>query len=65
MAVYKVSVVVTKSEHPGAILNMDEAPEVGKTISLGKEEFVILEVFELMPPRGDFFFLHATCVPKE
>lgn len=64
MAVYKVSVVVTKSEHPGAILNMDTAPEVGKTISLGKEEFIILEVFELMPPRGDFFFLHATCVPK-
>jgi hypothetical protein len=64
MAVYKVSVVVTKSDHPGAILNMDEAPEVGKIISLGKDEFVILEVFELMPPRGDFYFMHATCVPK-
>jgi hypothetical protein len=64
MAVYKVSVVVTKSDHPGAILNLDKAPEVGNTISLGKNEFVILEVFELMPPRGDFHFLHATCVPK-
>jgi hypothetical protein len=64
MAVYKVSVVVTKSDHPGEILNMEKAPEVGKTISLGKDEFVILEVFELMPLRGDFYFMHATCVPK-
>jgi hypothetical protein len=65
MAVYKVSVVVTKSDHPGAILNLQEAPEVGKTITLGKSEFIIVETFELMPPRGDFHFLHATCVPAE
>ena len=65
MAVYKVSVVITKNDHPGAILNLQEAPEVGKTIVLGKNEFVIIEVFQLMPPRGDFHFLHATCVPKD
>ncbi len=65
MAVYKVSVVVTKSDHPGAILNFDELPETGKTIRLGKNEFIVVEVFELMPPRGEFHFLHATCVPKD
>jgi len=64
MAVYKVSVVVTNSDHPGAILNLQEAPEVGKTITLGKNEFIVVEVFELMPPRGDFHFLHATCSPE-
>jgi hypothetical protein len=65
MTVYKVSVVVTEIEHPGAILNLKEAPEVGKNIELGNDEFVITEVFELMPPRGDFHFLHVTCTPKE
>ncbi len=64
MAVYKVSVVVTKSDHPGAIVNLEVAPEVGKTLSLGNEEFTIVEVLELMPPRGDFHFLHVTCIPK-
>jgi hypothetical protein len=64
MAVYKVSVVVTKSDHPGAIVNLKVAPEVGKSLSLGNEEFTIVEVLELMPPRGDFHFLHVTCIPK-
>jgi hypothetical protein len=63
MSVYKVSVVVTKGNHPGAIVNLHEMPEVGKTINLGDEEFLIKEVLELMPPRGDFHFLHVTCVP--
>ena len=47
MAVYKVSVVVTKSEHPGAILNMDKAPEIGKTISQmsGEENVLSNETF--------------------
>jgi hypothetical protein len=65
MAIYKVSVVVTKENHPGAILNLKEEPSVGNAIKLGNEEFIIMEVLELMPPRGDFHFLHVTCVPKE
>lgn len=65
MAVYKVSVVITQENHPGAIVNLDKAPEVGKTIKLGNDEFVIVEVMELMPSRGDFHFLHVTCAPKE
>ena len=65
MAVYKVSVVVTQGDHPGAILNLQEEPLVGNTLKLGEEEFTILEVLELMPSRGDFHFLHVTCAPKK
>ncbi len=63
MAVYKVSCVVIEGDHPGAILNLKQAPEVGNTIELGGDDFTILEVLELMPPRGDFHFLHITCKP--
>lgn len=63
MAVYKVSCVVIEGNHPGAILNLKQAPEVGKIIKLGEDNFIILEVLELMPPRGDFHFLHITCKP--
>jgi hypothetical protein len=30
---------------------------------LGNEEYEIIDVAELMPPRGDFAYLHATCRP--
>jgi hypothetical protein len=63
MAIYKVSVVVIKSDHPGAIVNLREEPKVGNTIKLGKEKFVIREILELMPPKGEFHFLHLTCEP--
>lgn len=63
MATYKVSCVVIESQHPGAILNLEERPQVGNTIKLGDKEFLILEIMELMPPRDDFYFLHITCKP--
>lgn len=65
MAVYKVSYVITGSEHPGAILNKKDAPKVGDSIKLGDEIFEVIEVIELMPPRGEFHYMHATCRPKE
>jgi hypothetical protein len=34
---------------------------VGDLVKLGEQEFEILDVVELMPPRGGFTFLHATC----
>jgi len=64
MAIYKVSIVVIGSSHPGAIVNLSEEPKVGNKIKLGTEEFLIQEILELMPPKGDFYFLHLTCVPK-
>jgi hypothetical protein len=59
--IYKVSYVVVGGEHPGAIANVTEPPRAGDRITLGKNEFEVIEVLELMPPRGEFSFLHATC----
>jgi hypothetical protein len=33
---------------------------VGSRITLGNRGFVIMEVLDLIPARGDFHFLHAT-----
>jgi hypothetical protein len=59
--VYKVSFVVEGGKHPGAIINTDKEPKVGDVINLDGLTFEITEVDELMPPAGDFGFLHATC----
>ena len=63
--IYKVSYVVVGGEHPGAIANVDTPPQVGDRVQLGQLELEIIEVLELMPPRGEFSFLHATCKPVE
>lgn len=59
---YKVSfVVIEGSEHPGAIINVDERPNVGDEVTFDGRIFEILEVKELMPTVGSFGFLHASC----
>lgn len=58
---YKVSYVVEGGLHPGAIMNVDTQPEVGDHVTFDGREFVITNVEELMPPMGDFGFLHAAC----
>ena len=63
--IYKVSYVVVGGDHPGAIANVETPPQVGDRVQLGKLELEIIEVLELMPPRGEFSFLHATCKPVE
>ena len=63
--IYKVSYVVRGGSHPGAILDAETVPKVGDTLTFGGQEFRIVEVMELMPSRGGFGFLHATCVPTE
>lgn len=59
--IYKVSYVVVGGEHPGAIANAEKPPRMGDVVSLGKQKFRVIEVLELVPPRGQFSFLHATC----
>ena len=59
-AIYKVSYVVRGEDHPGAILNMDHPPKVGDRVHIGTREFTVVEVVELIPPREEFHFLHAT-----
>lgn len=63
MATYKVSYVIIGNDDPGAILNQDEPPEPGMQVRLRNRLFEIVEVFELVPPRGDFHYVHATCKP--
>ncbi len=61
MAVWKVSFVVKDSDHPGGIVNFDHSPALGEQIQIGGDTFEVLEVFELMPPKGEFHYLHVTC----
>lgn len=58
---YKVSYVVEGGAHAGAIINVDEEPKVGDEVVFDGRLFVITDVMELMPPMGDFGFLHAAC----
>jgi len=61
--IYKVSYVVVGQPHPGEIINQDVPPKVGDRLTLGGEEFEVIEVIDLAPPRGDFAYLHVTCQP--
>lgn len=58
--IFKVSYVVKGEDHPGAILNVEKRPNVGDRVNLGDRAFEVLEVMELIPPRGEFHFLHVT-----
>jgi len=55
------------SNHPGGIVNLDAQPEVGEFIHVGNFDLEVIEIFELIPPGGNFYYMHATCeiVEKE
>ncbi|MBN2555423.1 MAG: hypothetical protein JXA97_05740 [Anaerolineales bacterium] len=57
---YKISYVVLGKDHPGAIQNTDHRPEIGERVKLGVDEFIVAEIFDLVPARGSFHYLHAT-----
>ena len=61
--IFKVSYVVAGEQHPGAILNTETRPHTDDRVRLGSDDFVVDEVIDLMPPRGDFQYLHATVRP--
>lgn len=63
--IYKVSYVVQGGEYPGGIKNQYDRPEIGGSVQIGRMVFEIVEVQEIMPPRDDFQFLHATVKPKK
>lgn len=63
--IYKVSYVVSGGNFPGGIKNETELPEVGKVVQIGRKKFIVVEVHEIIPPRDDFQFLHATVRPLE
>ncbi len=61
--IYKVSYVVVGEPNKGGIRNQIERPEIGDRVRFGNESFEVIEVKEIMPPRDDFQFLHATLRP--
>lgn len=61
--IYKVSYVVLGGRHPGAIVNRDTPPRLGEVIALGEDRFEVVEVTDLIPPQGDFAYLHVTLRP--
>ena len=63
--IYKVSYVVVGKPHLGVIVNLDAPPRVGDRVQLGDEMLEVIEVIDLIPPRGDFAYLHATCQPVQ
>ena len=65
MAIYKVSYVVKDSDHPGGIINLETRPIEGDQFRVGDLVFNVLEVVELMPPKGEFFYFHTTCKISE
>jgi len=63
--IYKVSFVVPGRRDIGGIQNIDREPKQGDRVRIGNQTFEVVDVTELMPPRGDFAYLHATCKPVE
>ncbi len=63
--IYKVSYVVQGGKYPGGIMNQVEPPAAGDTVKIGPTLFKVVEIHQIMPPRGDFQFLHATVKPVE
>ncbi len=61
--IYKVSYVIVGSDAKGGIKNQIERPQVGDRVRFGRGTYEIIEVKEIMPPRDDFQFLHATARP--
>ncbi|MCC6187892.1 MAG: hypothetical protein IT318_02565 [Anaerolineales bacterium] len=56
----KLSIVIPGGTHAGAILDRPRPPQVGERIQLADVTVEVIEVTELLPPRGDFRFIHVT-----
>ena len=63
--IYKGSYVVGGKPPLGVIVNLDAPPRVGDRVQLGEKMFEVVEVIDLIPPRGDFAYLHVTCLPVQ
>jgi hypothetical protein len=61
--IFKVSYVVVGNDHPGAIVNVSARPEVGERVRLGGRSYLVKEVLDLLPTRGEFHYVHATVTP--
>ena len=58
---YKVSYLVKDSGFPPTMVNTRKPPQAGDKIQFGGDQFEVVEVHQLMRPRGEFCYLQATC----
>ncbi len=65
MPIYKVSYVDHTQPGGGTITSQRTAPQVGEVVVLRSKPYRVIEVIELIPPRGGVHFLHATVEPTE
>jgi len=65
MPMYKVSYVDHTRPGGGTIISQPQAPAVGEVIVLHGKRYRVIEVIELIPPRGMVHFLHVTIEPAE
>ncbi len=63
--IYKVSYVVIGGEYPGAVVNQDAPPQEGDIVKLAGQRFRVVEIADLIPPQGDFAYIHAALEPLE
>ena len=63
--IYKVSYVIIGGRQPGAIINQDHTPYIGEKVQIGELWYKVQEVKDLLPPQGNFAYLHVTCRPAE
>lgn len=61
--IYRVSVIVPGRRDIGAVQHPAQEPQLGDKVVLRQEEFRIMDIVELMPPRENFIYLQATCQP--
>ena len=59
--VCKLSIVIPGSPQSGAIINTSALPQVGDRLPVGDRMVEVLEIKELLPPSGNFHFVHVTC----
>ena len=62
---YKMRFVVPDSDIPSVIANTSRPHDVGDVLKLLDHEVEIVEVRQMMRPRGEFTFLEAVCRPVE
>jgi hypothetical protein len=58
---YKVSYVVASGDFPTTVANTRNPPQIGDRVRIARGKLEIIEVRQLLPPRGEFCPLQAIC----
>lgn len=63
--IYKISYVIIGGRRPGAIINQGRLPCIGEKVQIGELWYKVQEIKDLLPPQGNFAYLHVTCRPTK